>query len=88
MRKNPHVRICGGLGSATTLVYPTSRSGQRPRPPGAAISFWSVFERLTGRRCSPAALAETVLRDRPEYQVRGCRAIPRPGSPARMSGPR
>ena len=21
MRKNPHVRICGGLGSATTLVY-------------------------------------------------------------------
>ena len=24
MRKNPHVRICGGLGSATTLVYPTS----------------------------------------------------------------
>ena len=20
---NPHVRICGGLGSATTLVYPT-----------------------------------------------------------------
>ena len=24
MRKNPHVRICGGLGSATTLVYPTA----------------------------------------------------------------
>ena len=23
MRQNPHVRICGGLGSATTLVYPT-----------------------------------------------------------------
>ena len=23
MRKNPHVRICGALGSATTLVYPT-----------------------------------------------------------------
>ena len=21
---NPHVRICGGLGSATTLVYPTT----------------------------------------------------------------
>ena len=28
MRKNPHVRICGGLGSATTLVYPTT---ERPR---------------------------------------------------------
>ena len=24
MRQNPHVRICGGLGSATTLVYPTA----------------------------------------------------------------
>ena len=24
MRQNPHVRICGGTGSATTLVYPTS----------------------------------------------------------------
>ena len=80
--------------SLSTIAFPVgrgfaiSRSGQRPRPPGAAISFWSVFERLTGRRCSPAALAETVLRDRPEYQVRGCRASPRPGSPARMSGPR
>ena len=25
MRQNPHVRICGGPGSATTLVYPTGR---------------------------------------------------------------
>ena len=24
MRQNPHVRICGGPGSATTLVYPTN----------------------------------------------------------------
>ena len=24
MRQNPHVRICGGLGSATALVYPTA----------------------------------------------------------------
>ena len=29
MRKNPHVRICGGLGSATTLVYPTLAGLQR-----------------------------------------------------------
>ena len=36
MRQNPHVRICGGPGSATTLVYPTLR---RRRPP-----------RVTGRR--------------------------------------
>ena len=25
MRQNPHVRICGGPGSATTLVYPTKK---------------------------------------------------------------
>ena len=29
MRQNPHVRICGGLGSATALVYPTGQGGQR-----------------------------------------------------------
>ena len=32
MRKNPHVRICGGLGSATTLVYPTARQRDAARP--------------------------------------------------------
>ena len=31
MRQNPHVRICGGPGSATTLVYPT-RTRRRPSP--------------------------------------------------------
>ena len=36
MRKNPHVRICGGLGSATTLVYPTSITG---RGEGFPVSF-------------------------------------------------
>ena len=29
MRQNPHVRICGGPGSATTLVYPTSSVGEQ-----------------------------------------------------------
>ena len=28
MRQNPHVRICGGPGSATTLVYPTPCWGE------------------------------------------------------------
>ena len=28
---NPHVRICGGLGSATTLVYPTLARGDTAR---------------------------------------------------------
>ena len=38
MRKNPHVRICGGLGSATTLVYPTPC--QSPSP--AYSIWWSI----------------------------------------------
>ena len=29
MRQNPHVRICGGPGAATTLVYPTALQAQR-----------------------------------------------------------
>ena len=29
MRQNPHVRICGGPGSATTLVYPTAAPTHR-----------------------------------------------------------
>ena len=29
MRQNPHVRICGGPGSATTLVYPTVNGPRR-----------------------------------------------------------
>ena len=31
MRQNPHVRICGGPGSATTLAYPTAASGEWQR---------------------------------------------------------
>ena len=30
MRQNPHVRICGGPGSATTLVYPTGVERRAP----------------------------------------------------------
>ena len=48
-RQNPHVRICGGPGSATTLVYPTPPPGHRlPDPrssPGAftpATSYSSI----------------------------------------------
>ena len=32
MRQNPHVRICGGPGSATTLVYPTVSRVERSAP--------------------------------------------------------
>ena len=33
MRQNPHVRICGGPGSATTLVYPTGNRTAVPVEP-------------------------------------------------------
>ena len=36
MRQNPHVRICGGPGSATTLVYPTSERSRWRDPSTAA----------------------------------------------------
>ena len=52
MRQNPHVRICGGPGSATTLVYPTPVWVDAPADLGAARA-----ERLTdngGRRPSLA----------------------------------
>ena len=37
MRQNPHVRICGGPGSETTLVYPTATW-----PNGSMIRAWSM----------------------------------------------
>ena len=37
MRQNPHVRICGGPGSATTLVYPTTRRWPRGAVPPYAV---------------------------------------------------
>ena len=36
MRQNPHVRICGGPGSATTLVYPTG--GRRHVQAGRGVT--------------------------------------------------
>ena len=53
MRKNPHVRICGGLGSATTLVYPTA--------PAALYAFHVAVVRVPVAvqlmHTSPAALS-------------------------------
>ena len=47
MRQNPHVRICGGPGSATTLVYPTGedpiRRAEIRRPVPRAIQNEQVL---------------------------------------------
>ena len=53
MRKNPHVRICGGLGSATTLVYPTKPTRGVPTkrlPTGGYVERQNLNLRM-GVRC-------------------------------------
>ena len=40
MRQNPHVRICGGPGSATTLVYPTLNPQRDRTACKTAIDRW------------------------------------------------
>ena len=47
MRQNPHVRICGGPGSATTLVYPTLKS-HRVVPHASRNGYW-ILVRNVGR---------------------------------------
>ena len=49
MRQNPHVRICGGPGSATTLVYPTARArsaGWVPQPGDSFVPWMTVKKAL------------------------------------------
>ena len=48
MRQNPHVQIRGGLGSATTLVYPTVRQEFRDRIV-ADVGSRAVGRRWAGR---------------------------------------
>ena len=49
MRQNPHVRICGGPGSATTLVYPTAGRPDIvvPEQPIGAVRFSVEFLRAS-----------------------------------------
>ena len=66
MRKNPHVRICGGLGSATTLVYPTGWRG--------VVSFLArllVLEANVFHEVSASALGgkHTINRENPNHRT-------------------
>ena len=84
MRKNPHVRICGGLGSATTLVYPTTRWPEErredasppsiPRSAGLRSLRWLSFAGSRPRRSRPA-LHAGLWRD---PRGRGCAVDPAP----------
>ena len=76
MRQNPHVRICGGPGSATTLVYPTA-AGRGRRGPD------------TARLCA-AARAQATRPDRPAIVAHAATgwadAAEHTHAPARASG--
>ncbi len=54
MRQNPHVRICGGLGSATALVYPTPGRCQCgagvQRPTARQLGFQRIAAHAHGIR--------------------------------------
>ena len=62
MRKNPHVRICGGPGSATTLVYPTvaKRDG---------IGFVGHVPQI-GDHPAHLGPCSVAARERPNYRLR------------------
>ncbi len=59
MRKNPHVRICGGLGSATTLVYPT-RNGNPAGDFSKAPRCGAKTRRGTECQCPAMPNTETM----------------------------
>ena len=55
MRQNPHVRICGGPGSATTLVYPTASLG---------LVYASILVSSPGSRLASVIMStSTFVRD-------------------------
>ena len=62
MRQNPHVRICGGPGSATTLVYPTAkRCGTCPIPASSGMTTGRHRLNRGGHRHANAALDRAVI---------------------------
>ena len=72
MRQNPHVRICGGPGSATTLVYPTEdRHGGSTEGCAVGVGGFRDPEHLVRRASQP--------HDSPRLGVRApSLALPRP----------
>ena len=65
MRQNPHVRICGGPGSATTLVYPTAAfaklCGTCPMPASSGMTTGRQSLNRGGHRHANAALYRAVI---------------------------
>ena len=82
MRKNPHVRIRGGLGSVTALVYPTSArrarpiSTARPRTGGG----FTPSSATTRRRPSAASSSRSGRPPTPGLPTK-CARCPRPSVP-------
>ena len=80
MRQNPHVRICGGPGSATTLVYPTlpshrrlHRGEQHRQGEGGAKRRGAGFEELANRTCAvPSTAGPCDSQERHEQREAEC----------------
>ena len=83
MRQNPHVRICGGPGSATTLVYPTSSSsGSGLKKNGPRVGTRSRGRRrgadgVARRGADPRSGAPKLGRRTPGQHLGGGRAARR-----------
>ena len=59
MRKNPHVRIRGGLGSVTALVYPTVGVCRRMMPKPSPGTAWRPRRATPGRWLPSGASYDT-----------------------------
>ena len=64
MRKNPHVRICGGLGSATTLVYPTSSRASVFSSRDGSESYLAPSSRASASASRRSSTAVSTCRER------------------------
>ena len=71
MRQNPHVRICGGPGSATTLVYPTF-FGRDAR--ATALTTYQIRQYQLARRAARAATG-TINRETSALHRMGTLAV-------------
>ena len=85
MRQNPHVRICGGPGSATTLVYPTEI-----RLRVEAVNRWHVHDWNTLDNKIRSSIVEGVsvflsMFDLPAVARVSCPPAPQ-ARPARTAG--
>ena len=73
MRQNPHVRICGGLGSATALVYPTAQGPHDAPELHNSAGVSPRADHLVEARGAQARILRERVADQREVGVEGRR---------------